>query len=192
MAKDPGWNGITVRRIGNTVTVRCPYNPSWNQAVLPYNAYWTGRSWGFDAQYETAARNLLCKIYGHEGRPVPTLSVDFDPTGWGSGELWFAGLRIAWRPGYDRPVVLGEHVLLPFGGFSATGGTPEAARLDALPGTRLEVARVPTTHPDMYRFTSRISRLTDDQVRARRLNEERDTLAQRIEAIDAELKDLQV
>ena len=156
MTLHPHLAPVIIDRSRDGLKVTTGYNPYFAPEARKLGGDFIGKDaaglgvWRFDAREEERVVELCCKIWGHFGAPIELVDVRFDPKNWGNGrELWFAGRLVASRRERDKPVRLGDGVVIIQGGFDSRGGSAANPRLDAKPGTIIEVRDIPATHPEV-------------------------------------------
>lgn len=134
-------------------TLASPYHPDLPAAARKIggksqkNAAGKHTAWEFDARDEARVRALATEIYGTDGSTaveLVTVRLDMDQLS-EAPDCWFAGRRVARRPGRDDDVRLGDGVIVIEGGFAGSAGSVKYPRLGAKPGTILEVRDLPRT-----------------------------------------------
>jgi hypothetical protein len=152
-------NAVVIETIGNSVTVRSPYNVAFVEAARNHGGRWdsAANAWTFDARTESRVRETVRNIYGPgatENYESVTARFDacawwrHDPTG-DDSNCYFAGRKILWRRGRDHRVEMGDGVVLAEGTFNTRGGSVRNPSLDIDHGTIVEVYDVPAGHPDL-------------------------------------------
>lgn len=136
------------------ILVLSPYHPDFPAKAKRLGGRFTTapeKGWIFDARDEQRVRELLVKVYGTDGTPVPKsqlLTVRTDPSkcdvrGGGAGaELWLAGRQVARALGRDSGARLGDGVVVVSGGFSS-GGSVKNYKVAYRAGTVFELRDVP-------------------------------------------------
>lgn len=140
-------NDINVIVDNGRVSVRTPYNPDFPAGAKRLGGRWDAASkvWSFDARDEERVRALVREHYGTDGsEPVTlvTLRCRADQLSC-SQDLWVAGRKVAYRPGRDNSVRLGEGCVIIEGGFPSSGGSVKNPRLSPKSGTVIEVRDIP-------------------------------------------------
>jgi hypothetical protein len=188
---------ITTDAAGLIVTT--PYDAEFVESAKELNGVplksADGWRWTFDLRDEDRVRALCVRIFGTDGSDAdePTLTVRVPVPSWGtSREFRAAGLTLARRPYRDGRVQLGAGVVLVDGGFAHSGGSANNPRLEAKPGTVVEVRDLPRGAAELILTQVKGSALVDgvDQHRAVLLAE-RDALLARLAEINALLGDNQ-
>jgi hypothetical protein len=170
------------------IAVVAPYNTDWTTQARAFGGRWDAarKAWTFDARDEDRVRAALVEIYGSDGSAVAetvTIRVDLDKATWVDPRegVIIAGRTVARRIERDKPVLLKGAVVIA-GGFDSSGGSVKNPRLDATPGTVLEVRDVPAGHAD-----TRLAGVTvvSAEVDRDALAAERAALVARLAEIDA-------
>lgn len=184
---------IKITTEGGTTILESPYHPDLPPAARKLGGRFAGGVWRFDGRDEQRVRDLAREVYGTDGTPgkVVTIRIPMDAfedmlSSQRGGEQVFAfGRKVVERRHRDRPVDLGDGVIVISGGFPAGGGSMKNPRLVADRGTVLEIRDVPAGHRDLAEYADYIQ-VVDDQVPAvEELLAERERLLKRLEEIEA-------
>lgn len=140
------------------IVVRSPYHPDFAPRAKKLGGKWDAsqKQWMFDARDEAKVRELLVKIYGTDGSPLPrgqllTIRAPAqvcDQRGYGSSSssrtmsFWLAGREVAHASGRDSGARLGDGVVILSGGFSS-GGSVKNPSCTYKAGTVFELRDVP-------------------------------------------------
>ncbi|MFJ4960204.1 hypothetical protein [Streptomyces sp. NPDC088739] len=145
---------VTTDPDGRLVVIS-PHHPEWAAAVRTLGGRSDGRrlTRTFEAHDEDAVRQALIAVYGTDGSPDETVTVQVHAARWANQQEAFGlGRRIAHRPHRDDPVRLGDGVHILTGAFPRQGGTPTAPTLgspfDPITAV-LEIRDVPARHPGL-------------------------------------------
>lgn len=129
------------------ILVKSPYYPAWIEDARKLNGKFSDGIWKFDARDEERIKEICVEHYGEDGTPTEyvTLELDLDYYSIGRGsEDYFAGRQILKRFERDRPVKLGEGVVITVGGFYSSGGSKKSPAIGSPHNnSRLEVRDVP-------------------------------------------------
>lgn len=167
-----------------------PYDPTFPKRARELGGDWKpdNKTWVFAARDEQRVRDLCREIYGTDGAPTPTVTARVDCAKTDTEfdrELRLLGRRLAYRPGRDTHVVLGDGVIVLAGGFPSCGGSVKNPRLEFEEGTVLEVRDVPASAPGIdHRAVTVVAAGEPDR---EALEAERARLVARIAEIDAAL-----
>lgn len=117
------------------VEVESPYNPGFVEGSHRLAGKWVPslKRWRFDRRDEQAVKDLCLSVYGMDGVEKPeVVDAEVDIRGY-SGDMpgisghedniFLLGRQLAWRPGRDVPVRLGEGVRILSGDFGHRGGS---------------------------------------------------------------------
>lgn len=157
---------VRIERQGNTVVLCAPYHPDLPARARQLGGKFDGyaKSWAFDGRDEARVRALAREIYGTDGESSETVTVRVNLDQLRDVQsLWMFGREIARRPERDWAVRLGEGVVVVAGGFPDRGGSVKHPRIDAEPGTILEVRDVPAAHADLSTYAHAIEIVTEAQ-----------------------------
>lgn len=180
---------IRVDHWQDSVLAICPYASSFSDFAHNRRAKWSDalKGWLFDRRDEVAVHGTMIDIYGTDDyASCEKVDVRIDLDGWktNSTRIFTCGREVAFRPLYQKPVRLGDGVILITGGFADHSEGCHPRICEALPGTVLEVRDVPVlaaakclkAHPDH-------AEIVGSNVRELLL-QEREILERRIETID--------
>lgn len=181
---------VTITRHDTTVAVAAPYDPQFPKRAHELGGQWNGsdRRWEFSARDEQRVRDLCRTIYGTDGTPTPTVTVQIacgQTNAQYTQELRMLGRRMVYRPARDARVVFGAGVIVLAGGFPSSGGSVKNPRLEFQEGTILEVRDVPAAAPGIDHPS--VTVMTADEPDRSALEAERARLVARIAEIDAAL-----
>jgi hypothetical protein len=181
---------ISIVTDDKAVTLAAPYHPDLPAQARELGGEFDGnsKSWRFDPRDEQRVRELAKSIYGTDGTPTETVTVQINVDDYldilnrqrGPEQLFLFGREVARRPDRDQRVRLGQGVVVISGGFPVHGGSVKNPALAAEDDTILEVRDVPASHPDI---TGSVT-LIDAKVDTDALRAERERLLARIAEID--------
>jgi hypothetical protein len=142
---------ISITIEGGRCWVQTPYLPALLPGFRQLGGRWDALShrWSFDSRDEDRVRQLLLDQLGTDGGPdvLVDCRLDLDQlprTAYPRYEpLRLGALTVVERPGRDRPVSLGEGVVVIQGGFPPRGGSAKNPSWESEAGTILEVRDVP-------------------------------------------------
>lgn len=140
---------VSTGEIRDRVSVSCPFNPEFVAEAHKLNGKWYDGikpAWRFDPRDETRIHEICKKIYGTDGQgPVVTMDIQIhlDRYHTNEAQLFTCGRQVAWRPGRDASVRLGNDVVIVAGGFNSSGGSAKYPTLSPKLGTVLEIRDVP-------------------------------------------------
>lgn len=170
---------------GDQIVLRSPYHPELPAAAKRIGGRFhrADKSWRFDPRDESEVRAVAWEIFGTDGENTETVSVRYTLNRDDVSErtLYLCGREIAWRPGRDDDVRLGDGVVIREGGFPGYGGSRQYPVLAAEMGTVLEIRDLPAGHKDLERDGVEVIEKTVDR---EALMAERDRLSARIQEID--------
>lgn len=180
---------ITLTEQDGKLIVQAPYAHEFPPAAKRLSGHWSAadKTWRFDPRDRDRVEELLRNIYGWSGSegdsPEVTIRVKVTPRTAPYREVRFGGRLIAWRPGRDADIVLGEGVIIVDGKFSARGGSMKHPRIfDGPEGdVTLEVRDYPVSALQLVDLPYEVV----DGDPMTELREERDRLIARIAEIDA-------
>jgi hypothetical protein len=176
---------IEITATDKQLTVDSPYHPDWPAQARQLGGKFAAGVWTFSARDEQRVRDLCREVYGTDGTPTQTVTVTVPLRKW-SGEqtVWFAGRRIAHRPGRDQRVILGDDVVVAAGQLKSSGGSMKNPRLgDYDMDVVLEVRDVPVGHSDLA--IDGVQVVDTGAVDTDALTAEREQLLARVAEIDA-------
>lgn len=146
---------ISISTDGGQVRLASPYHPKLPALARALGGRFDGssRTWTFDRRDEARVHDLARQVYGTDGTPTETVTVRWCPPfgACASQELYFAGRQIAYRPGRDSPVRLGDGVVIVEGKLPSSGGSarnPALASYGESPVV-FEIRDIPAGHPDI-------------------------------------------
>lgn len=141
------------------VKVVSPYSNEFVQIARQMNGVFNRetKAWYFPAEDLDVVRGRVKEIYGVdplEDEQEETVSVQFD-IGESCGNYYYRsffamGRDIAYRPGRDSSVRLGEGVTLVAGKFPSSGGSVKNPNINPEPGTVLRVRNVPRSLAEKF------------------------------------------
>lgn len=183
---------IDIQIDGGKLLLASPYHPDFPAEARKLGGRFDrdgGKTWVFDARDEDRVRALCVRIFGTDGSPAELVTIRLDPErlAYGESEIWLCGRKIAWRPGRDDEVRLGDGVILISGGFPGSGGSRQYPRLQPKAGTILEIRDLPAAHPDLENPDDSIEILNNEAADRASLQAEKDRLLARIAEIDKAL-----
>ena len=108
--------------ITNTkIKVESTYNAKFVRLAKTVQGRWEKPYWVFPIDNEERVREILMEVYGEDGRPCETVSVDLILDDYGHGDcIFFGDLLLANRPGRDVRVRLASNVMVAKGNFNAS------------------------------------------------------------------------
>ena len=169
------------------------YSAEFVRRAKMINGRWDSskKAWVFDVSNEGYVRNLLLDIYGTDGTPTETCTVQvaLDHDLRISQKIELFGRVLADRPNRDAAVLTHPSVSIVAGGdYPRFGGSAKHPAINFAEGTILEVADVPLQIA--LKIAAEDERVTivtvADKLRASLL-EEREKLLKRLAEIDAQL-----
>jgi hypothetical protein len=177
---------VKIEQADGRLAVSAPYHPDFPAGARKIGGRFNGTSkeWSFDLRDESRVRALCVEIYGTDGQPTELVTVRLDPSkrAWDQDSIWLCGRKVAWRPGRDDDVRLGDGVIIISGGFPGSGGSRQYPRLGPKEGTILEVRDLPAGHSDL---TGDDVEVVDGQAPEREaLESEKARLLERLTEID--------
>jgi hypothetical protein len=110
------------------IAVKSPFHPTFPAKARAIGGKWDGgtRRWTFDARDEERARALCMEIFGTDGTPQATATVQIVvEQAWRAvgREYWRFGRRLINKMGRDSTPSLGDGVILVDGAFLSRGGS---------------------------------------------------------------------
>ncbi len=132
------------------IWVESPYHPDFVEGARRLSGKFNRMSgWSFDSRDATRVRDLLYRVFGTDGTPVPATDVMMEWGGDTTTELWDMGRQLLRRRGRDDDIELGEGVVVIEGDLPPTGGSRKYPEL-GIPRqiVILEVRDVPRTLAD--------------------------------------------
>lgn len=180
---------ITITEFSGKLHVSSPYHPDFPELARRNGGRFNrdNSTWVFDPRDEAKVRDILKEVYGTDGSAVgETVTVRLGMGPWTNEQTcWFAGRKVAHRPGRDGEVVLGAGVVIVSGNFSGSGGSMKYPTLgnygEELPV--VEVRDIPAGHPDLKEYANRLT-VVSKEVSREALEEEKATLLARLDEIN--------
>lgn len=141
---------ITITTEGSRIVLDAPYHPNMPKRARALGGRFDGvsKTWSFDVRDEERVRAMARDIYGTDGSTaveLVTVRVNLDVYPHERQTMFFAGRKIAHRPGRDYSVRLGDGVVVVEGGFPGSGGSMKNPALSPKDGTVLEIRDLPRT-----------------------------------------------
>jgi hypothetical protein len=141
-------SNVNITEKDGKLIVESPYNPDFPGDARNLGGKWdrSARVWKFDPRDEERVRALVREYYGTDGDDsvsTVTLRIKGDILCYNEQELWLAGRMVAYRPGRDDRVRLGEGCIIVEGGFNGSGGSRKNPRLSPQDGLVIEIRDVP-------------------------------------------------
>jgi len=176
--------------ITNTkIKVESTYNAKLVRLAKTVQGRWEKPYWVFPIDNEERVREILMEVYGEDGRPCETVSVDLILDDYGHGDcIFFGDLLLANRPGRDVRVRLASNVMVAKGNFNASGGSRNNPRVSYEEGTVIRVKDVPRALYERHKNDPGVVLVENTIKSADRLLQERKALLARIAEIDKELE----
>ncbi len=176
------------------ISVLSPYNADFPADAKRLGGRWSGQRWVFPGHAAAEVRALVIEHYGTDGQTdVELVTIEVRIKGWAINDTSFpiAGIPIARVFDRDGGAKLGEGVVVVSGGFSS-GGSKRYPNVTWSEGTvvRLQVpeGRIAAIRDD--RDVSEVRIIDNVSVQRERLEQERERLTLRLDAIEAELAEL--
>lgn len=180
---------------GDKIAVTSPYDAGFVAGARALHGAFANGVWTFDGRDLDRIRALCMEVYGTTGETaaesdVVTVRVTLTEYPHGAErDFRLAGRRLAWRPGRDSRVLLGDGVVVIDGAFPSSGGSVKNPRLDNRDPVVLEVRDLPLTAAQkmIAERPTCVEIITDVSVVRTALLAERAQLISRLRAVDAEL-----
>lgn len=183
---------VEVKFENGKMRVKSDYNPEFIEKAKCMQGKWNAPFWDFPEENEEVVRNLLLSIYGEDGTPCESVTVDIVLDDYSYGrELTLDTLLIASRHCRDYSVKLSSNAIVVSGRFSGSGGSVKHPAVTHDPGTVVRVKNVPVTIFKKVENMPGISLAKEDsRTRKQKLEKEKAALLERIIEIEAELENL--
>lgn len=137
---------VKITNSNNKLHVKSDYSLDFVEGARKLGGRWNAaqKTWDFDLRDEARVRALLIEVYGTDGEPVKTCTVQIKADKYRNCEsVEFFGRSLAWRPSRDAAVRLHPSVSVIAGGYPDSGGSAKYPSVDFSEGTILEVKDVP-------------------------------------------------
>lgn len=175
---------IDMQRVGGRIRVASPYHPDLPARAKAIGGRWdaAARAWAYDERDEERVRGLYREIYGEDGSgdAAPAACTMRCKMPYRMDEWYVAGRLVARRPGRDLPVRMGRGAILIQGEWPECAGSRARPLLsDRCDDIVIELRDVPlaAAQAEVERQPNHYS-IVDDA-------------AAQIEAIEAEIRDLE-
>lgn len=135
---------LEVKIENGTMMVKSEYNAKFVKKAQNLQGKWEKPYWIFPKENEEPVRNALLEIYGEDGNPCETVSVDIhlDKYRYGN-ELKLDSLLIASRIYRDYSVKLANNAIVIAGEFCPSGGSRNNPAVTHESGTIVRVKDLP-------------------------------------------------
>lgn len=183
---------VEVKFENGKMRVKSDYNPAFIEKSKNMQGKWNAPYWDFPEENEEVVKNLLLSIYGEDGTPCESVTVDISLDDYSYGrELTLDTLLIASRHCRDYSVKLSSNAIVVSGRFSGSGGSVKHPAVTHDPGTVVRIKNVPVTIFKKVENMPGVSLAKEDsKTRKQKLEKEKATLLERIIEIEAELENL--
>lgn len=187
---------VSIAATGDKIAVTSPYDAGFVAGARALHGAFANGVWTFDGRDIDRIRALCMEVYGTTGETaaaesdVVTVRVTLTEYPHGAErDFRLAGRRLAWRPGRDSRVLLGDGVVVLDGAFPSSGGSVKNPRLDNRDPVVLEVRDLPLTVAQkmIAEGPTGTEIITDASVVRTALLAERAQLISRLRAVDGEL-----
>lgn len=136
------------------IAVYSPYHPTFIQKARKLNGKWKSPHWIFDARDEQRVRDVCIAVYGTDGAPVETTTVQMRVDNVRDDQLYAYGRCVLSRPARDSRVKLGDGVIILEGHFSSSCGSRNNPQIGG-DNVLLEIRDVPLILvPELARVTA--------------------------------------
>lgn len=137
---------IKITTNNNLLHVASDYSSDFVAGARKLGGRWNAaqKTWDFDPRDEQRVRALLIEVYGTDGSPVRTCTVQIKADKYrGRESVEFFGRSLVHRPNRDAQVRLHPTVTIIAGGCPDSGGSAKNPSVSFYEGTILEVKDVP-------------------------------------------------
>lgn len=183
---------VEVKVKDGLVLVKSDYNEFFIKRARTLQGKWKNPFWVFPEENEELVRATLLEVYGEDGRPCETVTVDLNLDEYDyDDEVVIDTIVVATRPGRDHAVKLSANVLLLKGEFKSSGGSTRYPSVTAYNGTVIRVKKLPRLLYEKIKNDPGVSLVdTTPEDKKKKLMEEKEKLLLRIREIDCELANL--
>ena len=170
------------------IKVESTYNATFVRLAKTVQGKWEKPYWVFPLDNEERVREILMEVYGEDGRPCETVSVDLLLDEYCHGDwIFFGNLLLVKRTERDLSVRLAPNVMVAKGSFLGCGGSRNYPRVTYKEGTIIRVKDIPRALYDKYKDEKGVYLVESTKSREEILVEEKQALLARIAEIDREL-----
>ena len=128
-------------------TVKTPYSAPFVNWLKSIGAGWTAPRWRFKASQKELVRGKLIELFGTDGTPVETTTIDVSAD-WRlevENGLYLGGWCLASRLDRDSRVIESPFIAIMAGGWKPSGGSRKSPSVQVTDGTKIRVEGLPTS-----------------------------------------------
>lgn len=180
---------VKITNSNNKLHITSEYSSDFVEGARKLGGRWnaTQKTWDFDPRDEERVRALLIDVYGTDGSPVKTCTVQIKADNYRNYDsVEFFGRSLVWLPSRDAAVRLHPSVTVIAGGYPDSGGSAKYPSVDFFEGTILEVKDVPLSLAlDMVETRDNFTIVDDQDKLKASLTAEKEALLKRLAEIDS-------